>query len=144
MNEYSQVRSPNIDKSRILLYSLYSLYSSHSLPPRLVKATDHMPLYPPPPPPPTHHSFTSTPPHCFGQHRLPTASDAALVGARANPNSVAAPLRVIDGENLMPGCWFYFNASGSFAIYNAIANVTTAKGLITSGTLPVVPSPGEK
>ena len=34
---------------------------------------------------------------------LPAEGDGAMLGARANPNACAAPLRVIDCENLMPG-----------------------------------------
>jgi galactosylceramidase len=63
---------------------------------------------------------------------LPQAGDSALLGARANPNCCG---RVITGEDLMPGAWLQVG-SGAWALYNAIANVSSANGLVAQGALP--------
>ena len=65
------------------------------------------------------------------------AGEGALVGVRANPNCCG---RVITGEDLMPGVWLGLEAgSSTWRVWNAIANVTSATGLLLSG--PVSPAP---
>lgn len=71
---------------------------------------------------------------------LPAAGDSLLLGVRANPNDCCG--RVITGEDLMPGAWLSLNATGAWALYNAIANVSTAVGVIARGQAPVAPAVG--
>ena len=63
-------------------------------------------------------------------------NESAMLGARANPNCCG---RVITGEDLMPGCWFWVSQSGTWALYNAVQNVSTHTGIIAHGSLPVSP-----
>lgn len=56
--------------------------------------------------------------------------EGVLFGVRANPNCCG---RVITGEDLMPGAWLWVGSSGDFTLFNAIANVTTANGVIVKG-----------
>jgi hypothetical protein len=72
---------------------------------------------------------------------LPTASDALMLGVRANPNGCSCG-RVITGEDMMPGAWLIINSTGSWKLYNAVSNVSTSTGLLASGTSALAPSPG--
>ena len=71
---------------------------------------------------------------------LNSPGDSALLGVNANPNCCG---RVITGEDLMPGAWLSVAGNGSWALYNAIANVTSARGVLAEGG-PVArpPTPG--
>ena len=71
---------------------------------------------------------------------IPAPGDSLLLGVRANPNNCCG--RVISGEDLMPGAWLALNASGAWALYNAISNVSTAVGVLAHGQAPVVPVVG--
>ena len=65
------------------------------------------------------------------------AGEGALIGLRANPNCCG---RVITGEDLMPGLFLGLSAGGaSFRVWNAIANATSAQGVLLSG--PISPAP---
>ena len=73
--------------------------------------------------------------------RLSAAGEVATIGARANPNCCG---RVITGEDYMPGAWLSVGEKkGGWTLYNAIANVTSANGVLTSGSLTLDPLPGE-
>ena len=65
------------------------------------------------------------------------SGEGALVGVRASPQCCG---RVITGEDLMPGVWLGLEAgSATFRVWNAIANATSATGVLLSG--PVSPAP---
>ena len=72
--------------------------------------------------------------------RLAAPVDSALLGVRANPNCCG---RVITGEDLMPGAWLWWDSSGAWTLFNAIANVTTTSGILANGTWPARPQVGQ-
>jgi hypothetical protein len=70
--------------------------------------------------------------------RLSVSSDIVTIGVRANPNCCG---RVITGEDFMPGAWVAIDQK-SWTLYNAIANITTQQGILTSGILTSSPTLG--
>ena len=73
---------------------------------------------------------------------LSAPGDSAMLGLRANPNCCG---RVITGEDLMPGAWLWWDTSGGWVLYNAVANVTSAAtGVLARGAWPggLKPAPG--
>ena len=71
---------------------------------------------------------------------LRASGDVVLFGVRANPNNCCG--RVITGEDLMPGAWLSLNATGSWVLYNAIANVSTSMGVLAQGQSSIAPTIG--
>jgi galactosylceramidase len=73
--------------------------------------------------------------------RVRAANDTALLGVRANPNGCCG--RVIAGEDLMPGAWLALRGA-RWWLWNAIANVSGAEGLLAQGAIGGAPiTPGE-